>query len=105
MVTPRELTEPYATGRRPSADAAEGIYRHVNERIRELWQSYDFGSPMQVFCECSEPECTALIPVHPDRYDDIRVAEVGFIVVPEHAPAEANVIERSPDYWVVEEQP
>ena len=97
MVTAQESTQPYATGEsgeRRRAGAADGIYRQVNERIRELWRSYDFGSPMQLFCECSEQ----------DRYDVVRVFEGRSIVAPEHAPAGAHVVERLPEYWVVQEQ-
>ena len=107
MVTAQESTQPYATGEsgeRRRAGAADGIYRQVNERIRELWRSYDFGSPMQLFCECSEPGCAAPLPVDQDRYDVVRVFEGRSIVAPEHAPAGAHVVERLPEYWVVQEQ-
>jgi hypothetical protein len=102
---PKPSSEPYVD---PSPDArdalgrGERIYRHVNERIRELERTYDFGEPLQLFCECG---CSAAIAVDPVRFETARVHGGQFIVAPGHArPEREAIVERRPDYWIVEER-
>ncbi|MDF2749054.1 MAG: hypothetical protein K0T00_229 [Gaiellaceae bacterium] len=96
-------SEPYVNpGARDAPARGERIYRHVNERIRELERTYDFGEPLQLFCECG---CSAAISVDPRRYEAVRVHREQFVVAPGHARPESEaIVERAPDYWIVEER-
>ena len=96
-------SEPYVNpGARDAPARGERIYRHVNERIRELERTYDFGEPLQLFCECG---CSAAISVDRRRYEAVRVQGEQFVVAPGHARPERDaIVERAPDYWIVEER-
>lgn len=105
---PKPSSEPYVN---PSAGVhsrlgrGERIYRHVNERIRELERTYDFGEPLQLFCECDTIGCSAAIAVDPGRYEAVRVHGARFIVAPGHARPEVEaIVERGPEHWIVEER-
>ena len=100
---PKPSSEPYVNPRaREALGRGERIYRHVNERIRELERAYDFGEPLQLFCECG---CSAAIAVDPGRYEAIRGNGEQYVVAPGHARPESEaIVERGPDYWIVEER-
>lgn len=108
LTAAKRSSEPYVN---PSARApgplgrGERIYRHVNERIRELERTYDFGEPLQLFCECDTSGCSAAIAVDRGRYEAVRVHGARFIVAPGHARPEVEaIVERGTDYWIVEER-
>lgn len=99
-----EQSQTYATASAESGRAGNRgrIYRHVNDRIRELSALYDFGEPLQMFCECGERTCHANIAIDPGRYQDVRDVGTRFFVAPGHAAPDATVVERSADHWVVD---
>lgn len=105
---PTPSSEPYVNpgaGVHSRLRGGERIYRHVNERIRELERTYDFGEPLQLFCECDTGGCSAAIAVDPGCYEAVRVHGGRFIVAPGHARPEVEaIVERDPDYWIVEER-
>lgn len=108
LTAAKRSSEPYVN---PSSGAprlrgrGERIYRHVNERIRELERTYDFGEPLQLFCECATSGCSEALAVDSGRYEAVRVHGARFIVAPGHARPEVEVVvERAPDYWIVEER-
>ena len=100
---PKPSSAPYVNpGPRDAVGRGERIYRHVNERIRELERTYDFGEPLQLFCECG---CSAAIAVDPGCYEAVRIHGQQFVVAPGHArPRGEAIVERRPDYWIVEER-
>ena len=100
-----EQSQTYATGSAESGRSGSRgrIYRHVNDRIRELSGLYDFGEPLQMFCECGERACRATIAVDPCRYEDVRDAGTRYFVAPGHAAPDDTVVERSADHWIVED--
>lgn len=101
-------SEPYvnpSTGGNGVRERGERIYRHVNERIRELQRSYDFGEPLEMFCECAAGGCNLTIAVDPALYEQVRAHGTRFIVAPGHALTELEtVVERHREYWLVEER-
>ena len=99
-----EQSQPYATAGAESGPAGNRgrIYRHVNDRIRELSGLYDFGEPLQMFCECGDRACHAAIAVDPGRYEDVRDVGTRFFVAPGHAAPDDTVVERAADHWVVD---
>jgi hypothetical protein len=103
-----EQPQPYATAADTGSERTElggRIYRHVNERIRELSRLYDFGEPFQMFCECGARVCTARIAIDPRRYEEIRVFATRFLVAPGHTGPGDTVVERTAGHWVVDVDP
>lgn len=100
--------EPYAnpsTGENGGRERGERIYRHVNDRIRELERTYDFGEPLELFCECAAGGCNVTLAVDPALYAHVRALGTRFIVAPGHALTELEtVVERRCEYWLVEER-
>jgi hypothetical protein len=94
-------------GRNPTRQGGLGtgerVYRHVNECIRELERTFDFGEPLQVFCECDASGCHVAVAIDPGRYEEIRLRGTQFVVAPTHArPEVESIVERRPSYWIVE---
>lgn len=101
-------SEPYANptaGVQGRLARGERVYRHVNERIRELECAYDFGEPLQMFCECAATGCHVAVAVERDRYEEVRLHGTRFVVAPGHTrPDVESIVERRPTYWIIEER-
>jgi hypothetical protein len=85
----------------------EAAYRRINERIRSYEERDDQGEsdPVTFLCECAEGACIDQIHVSLAEYREARQRARRFIVAPHHdAPEMERVVERHPDYWVVEKQ-
>jgi hypothetical protein len=81
----------------------EAAYRRVNERIRRFEESGDNRVPMTFLCECAEGACIDHVQISLEDYRRVRQDAPRFIIAPEHdAPELELVVERRPDYWVVE---
>jgi hypothetical protein len=85
--------------------ANEAVFREVNEAIdRGLWPGEEHERAA-FRCECSRPECAALISLTPHDYESVRAVSRRFAVLPGHEnPAVETVIEQTPDYVVVEKR-
>jgi hypothetical protein len=91
--------------RAPRCERRERIFRHVNERIRELARTFDFGEPLQMFCECARSTCDARLTIDHGHYDEVRALGSRFFVHPGHErPESETVVERREGYTVVEER-
>ena len=108
LTAAKPSSEPYAN---PTACAQGGLargeraYRLVNECIRELEPTYDFGEPLQIFCECDAIGCHVAVAIDPGRYEEIRLHGTHFVVAPAHVrPEVESIVERRPSYWIVEER-
>jgi hypothetical protein len=82
----------------------ETLFRDVNERIeqavgamgREDDHVYEF------LCECSNSDCTLLLPLTIAEYEAARSKPHQFIVAPGHElPEIENVVARNPGYQLV----
>lgn len=81
----------------------ETLFRSVNENIE---QSATSGQPdehiFEFFCECSNVDCTLLVPLTVSEYEQVRADPRQFVVAPGHElPEIENVIRRTPAYQVV----
>jgi hypothetical protein len=89
----------------PRPERRERIFRHVNERIRELAATFDFGEPLQMFCECTHRTCDARLTIDHDHYEEVRALRRRFFVAPGHEQPELEtVVEQREGYTVVEER-
>ena len=100
----QEQSQPYATVCSESGhvESRGRIYRHVNDRIRELSGRYDFGEPLRMLCECGARACSETIAVDPSRYEEVRGVGTRFFVAAGHAGPDDVVIECAAEHWVVE---
>jgi hypothetical protein len=81
--------------------ANEDLFRHVNERIAELTDTW--GGQLDLVCECADPACTQRIVLTVDEYERVRQNSHHFAVLPGHEiPDVEDVLTRNERYVVVE---
>ena len=84
----------------------EALFREVNERIRELSDS--FGGSDETYdllCECSDAGCTERVLVTRREYEEVRSDPARFVVAKGHVIQEIEeVVERAEDHVVVEKE-
>lgn len=83
----------------------EAVFREVNERLRDLNESFTtLSERMDLICECADPSCAAHLSMLPDEYEALRASRRRFVVVPGHElePEVERVVERHEGYVVVE---
>lgn len=81
----------------------ETLFRSVNEQIEDAATSG--GRDAHVFeflCECSNPDCTLLLPLTVFEYEHVRANPTHFLVAPGHElPEIESVVARKGSYQVV----
>jgi hypothetical protein len=84
----------------------EALFRDVNERIREISDSFGQKDATYDFlCECSDPACTDRVVLTPGEYEHVRADSTRFVVAKGHAlPEVESVVERAKDHVVVEKE-
>ena len=85
----------------------EIVFREVNERLRELGESFSVVSEVATFvCECADTSCTERLQLSLGDYERIRSDPKWFVIVVGHEePDYERVIERRDDYAIVEKLP
>jgi hypothetical protein len=79
----------------------ETIFREVNERIEELAQRGELD-PLQILCECGNPDCKEPLRVSVAEYERVRQEPTDFFVAPGHViPAVERVVDREQSFDVV----
>jgi len=87
----------------------EALFREVNERIRELNEVFDSGSPAELtdfVCECSLEDCHDYVQLTLGEYRDVRAHSMRFLVAPGHlwTPDAEDAVTRRERYWIVEKK-
>jgi hypothetical protein len=85
----------------------ESLFREVNERVREIGESFSIVTPEAEFvCECGNTSCTEQVRVSLAAYEEIRSDPKHFFLVRGHEELEYERILRETDnYLVVEKLP
>lgn len=85
----------------------EVVFREVNERLRELGESFSLVSQVADFvCECANTSCTERIQLTLPEYEHVRSDPKWFVVVPGHEELDyERVIEQTDTYSVAEKLP
>jgi hypothetical protein len=85
----------------------EAIFRALNERLRELGESFSLVAEHAEFvCECGDVGCTERIPLTLEVYEAVRADARRFVIVPGHEIADVErVLERHEHYAVIEKLP
>jgi hypothetical protein len=84
----------------------EALFRDVNERIREISDSFGQKDATYDFlCECSDPTCAGRVVLTRAEYEYVRADSTRFVVAKGHAvPEIESVVERAKDHVVVEKE-
>ena len=82
----------------------EALFREVNENIARLEERHGMpGTEAVYICECADAACVEQLAVAPEAYRRVREKPRLFLVLPGHEdPQLERVVERHPDYFVVE---
>jgi hypothetical protein len=85
----------------------EVVFREVNERLRELGESFSLVSEVAEFvCECGDTSCTQRIQLALSEYERVRSDPRWFVIVPGHEePDYERVISEVDGYAIVEKLP
>jgi hypothetical protein len=84
----------------------EALFRDVNERIREISDTFGQKDATYNFlCECSDPMCAERVVLTPAEYRHVRAESTRFVVAKGHAmPEIESVVEHAKDHVVVEKE-
>ena len=82
----------------------ESLFREVNQNIARLEERHgDTTTETAFVCECANSDCAERLAVDPETYRRVRREPRRFLLVPGHEdPQLERVIERHPDYLIVE---
>jgi hypothetical protein len=82
----------------------EALFREVNQNIALLAERHGTITEEPVFiCECARADCAERLTVEVEQYRRVRELARRFVVLPGHEdPQLERVVERRPDYLVVE---
>lgn len=85
----------------------EALYREVNERLKELGESFSLVSELADFvCECGVGTCAAPIRITLEQYEHVRSNPHWFMVVPGHEILDIeSVIEEHDAWYLIEKHP
>lgn len=81
----------------------ETLFRSVNENIEQAATSARSVMPtFEFFCECSNTDCTLLLPMTVSEYEQVRADPRQFVIAPGHElPEIEKVVTRTSAYQVV----
>lgn len=81
----------------------ESLFRSVNENIEEAATSIPLDDhTFEFFCECSNIDCTLLLPMTVSEYERVRANPKQFVVAPGHElPEIETVVARTSAYQIV----
>ncbi|MBA3734409.1 MAG: hypothetical protein H0W90_04295 [Actinobacteria bacterium] len=84
----------------------EALFRDVNERIREISDTFGQKDATYDFlCECSDPECAERVVLTSAEYEHVRAVSTRFVVAKGHAmPEIESVVEQAKDHVIVEKE-
>ena len=84
----------------------EALFREVNERVRAIATVHGRDSHVyEFFCECSNADCTFQLQTTLAEYEAVREHGDRFLIAPQHSLPEIEVVvEKHPEWWVVEKQ-
>jgi hypothetical protein len=83
----------------------EALVREVNNRIREVGETFAAGEEVQLdlLCECGDERCNAVLTVTLEEYEAARLDDRHLLVAPDHAPdARGKVVAVRARFVIVE---
>lgn len=85
----------------------EVVFREVNERLRELGESFSLVTELAEFvCECADTSCTERVQMALAEYEHVRSDPKWFLIISGHQELDyERVIEEKAGYAIVEKLP
>jgi hypothetical protein len=85
----------------------EALFRDVNERLRDLNESFgEVTNRIELVCECAKPGCAERITLSVRQYEDLRAEPEHFVIAPGHAVADIeDVIATGHGWEIVRKRP
>jgi hypothetical protein len=81
----------------------EKLFQEVNRQIEKLEKTLGRPKTFAMLCECAQKHCLDGFEVEPAVYQRVRSNPVLFFLVPGHQDPELErVVERTPEFLVVE---
>jgi hypothetical protein len=81
----------------------EKLFQEVNRQIEKLEETLGRPKTLAMLCECAQKHCLDGFEVEPAVYQRVRSNPVLFFLVPGHQDPELErVVERTPEFLVVE---
>ncbi len=95
------MSVPQHAGGAPAADgdgAASGadrqvLFRHLNEEIRRIADSFDPDEALELCCECELGDCFARFSVSHQQYETVRRFPTRYLVLADHVSSEERIVE------------
>lgn len=79
----------------------EAISREINEGIEAAHQAAESSEYVRMVCECTQPECAALIVISIPEYEAVRSDARHFAVLNDHVAPDVEVIVRQTERFAV----
>jgi hypothetical protein len=80
----------------------EALFREVNERIKQATVS-EASEMLTLLCECGDVDCTQMVELPLEDYEDVRRRGERFFLVTGHEDMRLErVIERAAEFVIVE---
>jgi hypothetical protein len=82
----------------------DATFREANERVQSVASMGTSIEHIPFICECAEEDCTAIVRLSLDEYEDVRAQPMHFLNAPGHEVAagpHGEVVERHERYVVV----
>jgi|SRR5581483_1705440 len=81
----------------------EAFFRQVNERIKDVAETFHGPDSYEFLCECADASCTERIELGRDQYEWVRAKPARFVLAAGHAAPEIeHVVEEDESHVVVE---
>jgi hypothetical protein len=88
----------------PDRSRNSALFRHVNDRIREVSGTWGNLGPIGFLCECGDPDCTAVINLAVKEFEMVRSAPGRFVVVRGHEHSGAETVVASEEGYLIVER-
>ena len=82
----------HAEGQKTSSRLAEGV-REANERIARQAERYNVRLGIPMLCECSDPDCRAVVMIGLEEYRAIRRDAEAVVIAPGHPADELDCVD------------
>jgi hypothetical protein len=74
------------------------LFREVNERIREVADTFGVLNAAMFVCECGRGDCADAVELDLHEYDHVRSRHAAFVILPGHGSSHEQVIARHKRY-------
>jgi hypothetical protein len=84
----------------------DATFRRANERISAAAERLGVDMPVPFVCECADPECSEVVRLELEEYEEIRRDSRHFFHIPAHRDADgtAGIVVAERDGYVIVEK-